>query len=343
MKTRNRRGFTLIELLVVIAIIAVLIALLLPAVQAAREAARRSQCVNNLKQIGVALHNYHTSCDNFPMGVSISIDSPTTSTSLSSWAGWSCQALLLNHLEQSALYNSCNFSFNPNSTLSTCNSTCVNTNLNCFLCPSDPYSGMTRNNNYFASMGTTTTSNPTGPTGPFGFYQSWGMKQITDGSSNTIAFGEALVGSTLTTNGYRANFAMQVGDTSPTTQLLNCETDPTDIMKAFQKCATAFRTNPTNTQNQRGYRWGDGRADYTLCNIVALPNDMNLGCGGCRYAAYTGSDSSNFVPVTSQHSGGANVLFCDGSVKFIKNSISYTTWWGLGTMALGEVIDAASF
>ena len=108
MQIRNRRSaFTLIELLVVIAIIAVLIALLLPAVQSAREAARRVQCVNNLKQIGLALHNYQSSTGGFPLGhTKVQVYS---GNDYSTWVGWSAHALMLPYLEQSAVYNSCNF------------------------------------------------------------------------------------------------------------------------------------------------------------------------------------------------------------------------------------------
>jgi prepilin-type N-terminal cleavage/methylation domain-containing protein len=116
MRPRSRGGFTLIELLVVIAIIAVLIALLLPAVQSAREAARRSQCVNNLKQIGLALHNYHSTFDTFPMGVSASNNTWNSSNGCSAqvtWNGWSVHALMLPYLEAVPIYNAINFSYDP--------------------------------------------------------------------------------------------------------------------------------------------------------------------------------------------------------------------------------------
>jgi len=160
MISRSRRGFTLIELLVVIAIIAVLIALLLPAVQAAREAARRSQCVNNLKQIGLALHNYHTSNDCFAMGSSFQ---PTnnggiTGGNYSMWNSFSAQAALLGYLEQTPLYNSLNFSLAPLDDYNANTTAARRTIVNVFLCPSDTNSGGGKqdNNNYAASFGTTT-------------------------------------------------------------------------------------------------------------------------------------------------------------------------------------------
>ena len=114
MSRHSRRGFTLIELLVVIAIIAVLIALLLPAVQAAREAARRSQCVNNLKQIGLAAHNYHSSNNTFAQGGSAGpYTFPYATTGFPNWDGWSSLAVMMPYLEQSALYSSINFNYNP--------------------------------------------------------------------------------------------------------------------------------------------------------------------------------------------------------------------------------------
>ncbi len=213
----RRRGFTLIELLVVIAIIAVLIALLLPAVQAAREAARRIQCTNNMKQIGLALHNYHEVHNVFAMGCSSGAYNPP-----GTW--WSVKqnlgplALMLPFLEQTPVYNSINFNFGADefepiasrSLTASIQATATNTSMKAFQCPSDPlagapdYQGTTNTTNYYASVGTTmywsqlgTTFSNSVPsvnmpsTGLFTLQASYGMQNCTDGSSNTIAFGEA--------------------------------------------------------------------------------------------------------------------------------------------------------
>ena len=132
-----RRGFTLIELLVVIAIIAVLVAILLPAIQQAREAARRSQCANNLKQFGIALHNYHEAHGMFPLGINPSVyDSGATYA----WRGFSAHTMLLPYMDQAGIYNQLNFNLlydaAPN------NSAIVRKRIASFICPSDfPYNG----------------------------------------------------------------------------------------------------------------------------------------------------------------------------------------------------------
>src|SRR5262249_52047687 len=207
---KTRRGFTLIELLVVIAIIAVLIALLLPAVQSAREAARRAQCINNLKQIGLGMHNYHSTHGTFPLGGTVNWSRYGYNAN---WGTWSAAALLLGYMEGQPLYNAANFNWvccwtqgwNINST--------VTTNIiNTFICPSDGLSpvptqndiwtGMT--NNYHASAGASTDFgqasglfaefSPTVNGVSFGA-PAYGVQACTDGTSNTIAFGESLVGS----------------------------------------------------------------------------------------------------------------------------------------------------
>jgi prepilin-type N-terminal cleavage/methylation domain-containing protein/prepilin-type processing-associated H-X9-DG protein len=158
MTPRLRRGFTLIELLVVIAIIAVLIALLLPAVQAAREAARRAQCNNNLKQIGLALHNYHQTNNSFPPGHSESASSLNYAGGYAGWTEWSAQSMFLGYMEQSPLYNGINFNFCGGYNYGAyCNVTTFNTVINTFLCPSDTQ----------ADKGGPPSNTPAGP-------QSWG-------------------------------------------------------------------------------------------------------------------------------------------------------------------------
>src|SRR4051794_20205614 len=166
----RRRGFTLIELLVVIAIIAVLIALLLPAVQAAREAARRSQCVNNLKQIGLGIHNYHQVHDVFPLGVSLNMYTLGVWRAKNSWGHF---GMMLPQLEQQAVYNSANFNWGVEEGTPgggppiDINVTAADTQIKLFVCPSDPLGGNGGNNsflnndrdtsNYYGCVGATTS------------------------------------------------------------------------------------------------------------------------------------------------------------------------------------------
>ena len=166
--TTRRRGFTLVELLVVISIIAVLIGLLLPAVQAAREAARRASCLNNLKQIGLAMQNYHESIDHFPQGHSQAADMPGYGDKM--YAGvteWSAHAEMLQYIEGGSLYNAINFSFCGGLNYGAqCNGTAWRTLVPVFLCPSDPNAGggapafgtnvPPNTNSYRGSVGTTT-------------------------------------------------------------------------------------------------------------------------------------------------------------------------------------------
>jgi prepilin-type N-terminal cleavage/methylation domain-containing protein/prepilin-type processing-associated H-X9-DG protein len=369
MQSSARRGFTLIELLVVIAIIAVLIALLLPAVQAAREAARRIQCTNNLKQIGLALHNYHSSVGTFPMGIAAN---PSTlgGTDVASWNGWSAQALILTNMEQSALYNAINFSFSPFPGPSN-NYTVTNTVINAFLCPSDPYSGSGKNadtggnlNNYAASFGTDTTGGnytwdttatqfnsqrPMGCVGVFGWVIPSGIQDITDGTSQTVAFAEWLVGDGRGGSGshYRGN--IEESDGASNTWSQNALSNQPAILTALQLCATKFANEPASNSatvtDYKGWRWANGALGFASFNTIQTPSDQQYPTGGCQ----EGNSNEGWpngawsISASSAHPGGANVLFADGSVKFIKSTINRTTWMSLGTKNGGEVISGDAF
>jgi prepilin-type N-terminal cleavage/methylation domain-containing protein/prepilin-type processing-associated H-X9-DG protein len=363
MRCSVRRGFTLIELLVVIAIIAVLISLLLPAVQAAREAARRSQCTNNLKQIGLGLHNYHSAMGSFPPGKSAGMNVPGN---YDGWSDWSAQSLMLPYMEQAGVYNSINFSFLGGHDLGgAVNATAWNTRVKGFLCPSDPETlGKKNNNNYFGSTGTTTWQGPDQSTGVFAECKAWfnngrletsghayGLTDIIDGSSNTIAFGEGLMGGSsnmgnkpwTSINGVGGAAQGSVYDVSA---LVANGTQPpgSTLSAALQACVNASNSGNLQTDSTKGNRWGWGAPAMTLFNTVVPPNSQQYRFGSCRNdCPGCMPDEATFVNANSNHSGGCNFLMADGSVKFLKDSTSWPVYWSLGTRDGGEVISAEGY
>jgi prepilin-type N-terminal cleavage/methylation domain-containing protein/prepilin-type processing-associated H-X9-DG protein len=365
MNPHGRRGFTLIELLVVIAIIAVLIALLLPAVQAAREAARRAQCVNNMKQIGLGLHNYHQTFDCFPSGAlcRYSGGNPNCANN----QDHSANVRMLNYLEQGALYNATNFmagaiSNDPNAIM---NSTVTSARLSVFLCPSTPVPtwnqqggwGIAPGNCYFISLGSGLefAGNQTGgpPNGPFMFNgPAIGIAAITDGTTNTIAYGEWKIGdgndqliSVPTDIIWIGQYPKGVTRNTPTMELPYMEKVSPGALLAWAALCGANLKNASDRASHTsplGENWAFGFNAYSFGNCLLPPNPPYPNC-----ITYTASQNGLGAPgmfgMSSYHPGGANILMCDGSVRFLKNSTTPNIVWSLGSIAQGEIIDASAF
>ena len=365
MRTKTRGGFTLIELLVVIAIIAVLISLLLPAVQSAREAARRAQCTNNLKQIGVAIHNYHTALDTFPLSNTVAYyQMPPTPANQTEWGTWSAQALLLGYIEGQPLYNAINFNWtNWYGTGAVINATVFNTDIKVFMCPSDSLTGLSHsisangngNCNYVGCYGTTIDewcgdSNCSGSsTGIFAHLKCYGVQHILDGSSNTMAFSETLVSDTIHWTKYRDGIAAGANNPgAPNTTVTGAEAFMAGVAAVtldLQQCSSWFQTQQNNPwSDDKGFRWGTGSPGVTLYNSIVTPNSSLYPWAGCRFnCGGCGFEFGSYENVSSFHPGGVNVMMADGSVRFVKNSIDMLTWWKLGTKDGGEVVSSDSY
>jgi prepilin-type processing-associated H-X9-DG protein len=342
----------------------------LPAVQAAREAARRTQCVNNMKQLGLAMHNYHSAVGSFPPGCVSTTGYPGTAppNNLSSWTSWSAQAMLLPYTEQSALYNAANFSWACcwDGQYDAINLTAYTTKINSFLCPSDGLAGVGRVasytaniNSYFGSIGTTTFDYPPdgNTSGIFKLYNpntnraaSTTLAEVTDGTSNTIAFGEGLVGDNGKKNNYRGN-GMSGASTVAAALLFDAKSNPAAIIQGLQACNTFWAmsslvSDSTGLKQYEGQVWGLGERGFTLFNTVVPPNSKNYPWHSCRFDSGCldcAMEGSSFVNASSYHPGGANFAFADGSVKFLKDSIDMVVYESLGTRAGSEVISADSY
>lgn len=334
----NRAGFTLVEVMVSIGIMSLLMALLLPAVQSAREAARRAQCLNNLRQIGLALHSYHGAYNCFPLSSTSAYNSKTSSFTYH--AAYSIHTRLLPYLEQRPLYDALNYNVGTyqaeiigvrppsesESALNAVNATVIGSRLRVFLCPSDSPPSAHPGNNYRANVGVgpdvlTIPENPDSANGFFPDLEMTSAARIPDGLSHTAAFSERLRGSG------------RGDDPVPERDFWSGQSVFRTADQTLQGCRISARPY-VNTLASGGFWWFWLGREQTYYTHTQVPNGRVPDC-----LLSNSRPGIGMATARSLHPGGVNVLMGDGSTRFTLESVSQEVWRGLGTRNGGEPVD----
>ena len=330
MSRKRSLGFTLVELLVVIAIIGILIALLLPAVQAAREAARRAECKNNLRQIGLAAHNYHSANKCFPPGRLTTVNS------------WSQNAKLLPYIEHQNVYDLISFNKSPGNSA---NATARTSHISCYRCPSD-YNRMDFNysknhygwgkNNYKGNAGNDTGQMVSGKEQNNGIFMSncvRRIRDIPDGTSHTALFAEAVLGDA-------SDEKIEVpGD------WFRIATSYKTRDEVYNACLNVTpQSGAANQICRSGRNWTWGNYIPSRYNHVMPPNMQSCGrYGGSGDMDSTVNSKGGATTASSRHAGGVNVVMADGSTHFINDNIDLQIWWAGGSRDGGETVTSGDF